>query len=156
MESILSTLTQTTKTIQSLNDITFQKAAHPKIAKQFNAITNSLLSLSNTLLKYTTQENETYIPLTLQNINDSYQNVTQITDSLLEKANHLMDTSPLLYTQPKQKKQKLTLPRPQSLFAHTIDNTNTPFIRKILFKPNAKRPLDTTTNPLEFVYSLNN
>lgn len=34
------------------------------------------------------------------------------------------------------------IPRPQLQFSDTIDNSNTPFIRKIKNKPNAKRPLD--------------
>ena len=171
MDPILVSLTETTKAVQTLKDIPFERAADPITALKLDNITESILLLSNVLLNYVSDStilfNENnFKPLNLQHCQDSYSNITEVTDILLEKANQLVDKSnqsmpnevelyPLV--QPIKKKQKNpnnnghASIKPQERFKSSIDNSNTPFVRKIQFKPNAKRPLDQTTDPNQFL-----
>ena len=165
MEDFLAQLVKTTKTVQGISaqDVPFYKASDPILAAKFTDISNEILTVANLLLEYTCASSNVYgeiirpadsINLTLEDVADNYGDVSEITDHLLEKANIYLDdalgknkdTQSLIFDTktktPNSKYRATNLLRPQLRFDEQIDNSNTPFTRKITHKPNALRALN--------------
>ncbi|KAI8802817.1 ribonuclease H-like domain-containing protein, partial [Cladochytrium replicatum] len=161
VSELFSSLVEATKISQFLttDDYSFYKLAHPDVGERLSKTGDKLLGLCNRLLGHTALPGANALQFeNIDEVMDDFYPVVEIVDHLLEKADVCMDEVTGRNKQnapnnfgivaaidtPTPRVQKNTnIIRPQLKFHDKIDNSNnTPYIRRITHKPNAKRPLD--------------
>ncbi|KAJ3391974.1 Exosome component 10 [Lobulomyces angularis] len=152
------------------SDLNFNRASDPEFAENLNKKSDRILNACNKLLSYVDPTFNMENNFTeLEQVVDNFDRVVDWTDSLLEKSDTLIDeisgkgrnyisrhlkqqTSTILTIDlPKSKSSSnvnkrqfiysQNIRRPQLEFEDKVENSNTPYIRKIKYKPNAKREL---------------
>ncbi|KAI8819182.1 ribonuclease H-like domain-containing protein [Fimicolochytrium jonesii] len=169
---LFTALVGVTKASQFLqpNELGFYKASVEGFDESLTNAGDQLLEACNRLLKHSTSKavptSDRVRPFEdADDVTDRFAAVVDTVDHLLEKADMNLDkvtgrikknapgnvpgqSAPvIMQVQTKQNTFRKVvhaqnISRPQLSFEDKVDNSNTPFVRKITQKPNAKRPLD--------------
>ncbi|KAI9007044.1 ribonuclease H-like domain-containing protein, partial [Gaertneriomyces semiglobifer] len=145
------------------NEVDYLKAANEEFADFIDNAGDKCLSMINSLVAMfdvnaTLRKRDTLFE-DKDDLVDGFDNIVDVVDGLLEKADICLDelSGKLTTGSSTNDKSKSSLSRkkvynvvhaqnitrPQLAFKDKVDNSSTtPFIRKIQYKPNAKRPLD--------------
>ncbi|KAJ3277430.1 Exosome component 10 [Borealophlyctis nickersoniae] len=171
-ESLFSALMGTTKASHFLTpaDVPFYRTSSREFDTRLQGVADSLLKMSNDLLAHSLGPADKGIRYEdLDDVMDRFDHVVDTVDTLLERADMALDefagrikknaavgnipgqTGAVMLQVPLARQGRRSdfnvvhaqnIMRPQLKFEDKIDNSNRPFIRKIINKPNALRPLD--------------
>ncbi|KAF9435230.1 exosome nuclease subunit [Entomortierella beljakovae] len=155
--ALFATLVKATKAANAIpaSDVTFYRTFDRTFASDMEDISISTLDMCNELMR------QAGGPSTVElkdsdDVNDSFDIVTDVVDNMLEKVDVALDDMKaprkkgifIPQSAPVTEKLELKLihaqniARPQLQFPDPIDNSTAPFIRKIKYKPNAKVDLN--------------
>lgn len=172
-DSLTSSLVPVTQTANQISseDLNFHRTVSSDFAESLNGQSERILNLTSALLKAATAGTDV-APPTLTNedsIENNWRGVVDVIDSLLEKADACLDefTGVIKKLSPSQEEQapvvKKTprfptvydygpskIPKPQLLFEHKPDNSDTGLFRPLLkTKPHATVPLSESLQTKE-------
>ncbi|KAJ3210590.1 exosome nuclease subunit [Dinochytrium kinnereticum] len=169
-DNLLTALSSATTSSAFLGtrDLIFFKSSCPELTSVLDSTGEKILNMCNQIMTRGTKRLKAFEEL--DDVVDRYDEVIDIVDSLLEKADICLDEAKgknkkngqgntPLQAAPVVMKLKSSgvnarqtdyyqvvhaqnITRPQLLFEDKIDNTNTPFIRRLKEKHNAMKPLD--------------
>ncbi|KAF9425478.1 exosome nuclease subunit [Podila epigama] len=156
--TLLSTLVKATKAANAIpaNDVSFYRSLDRNFATNMNDASSASLDLCNQLLGQASNSTAEVL-MDGDDVRDRFDIISDVIDNLLEKVDVTMDemkginkkgstsaqSAPTIALAKTEKLDyKLVhaqhIVRPQLRFPDPVDNSNSPFIRKITYKPNAK------------------